>query len=303
MSEHDRELQDPRRDTGELRQVVQRTDHLLKAVQADLKALADERAASSRRLGFTTATAYCLFAALALLGAYSFARAALRGQSDELARARDERSTAAKALDDVREAAKSREEASAEALTAFDQLGSSDAKKRSQGLSFIAGLKAERLSALEVKALKEKASGMRLVAAQDALDSGRQAFARRDLKLAVDDLGRYLGLVEGKPDDQALLLLGQARHGLKEYKEAVGPLQDFLKASPWSRSGDVVHLALAESLAGTGEKAKAIDLARVGADKYAKSPAAPKLRALARRLTQELKESAGDGAPGTADGR
>lgn len=302
MADIDKDMQELKREVIEARNLVIKTDNLLKNLHAEVKGVADKQRQNERRHISTSATAYILFTALAALGAYMYARGELRAKNDELAHTREERDTAKKAFDEAKVSEKDTKDESARALDLFERMAGNDDDKRNRSLTEVATMQPKRLTGLEVRALKDKAASLRQAAANDALETGKQAFTRRDYKAAADDLGRYVTLVTGKPDDNALFLLGQSRHALKDYKAAVEPLQAFLKVAPNSKSGDYANMILGESLAESGDREKAIQVYRTGADRFYESQFAPWMRTRARRLEQDLKGGAGapPSGPGTA---
>lgn len=304
MADIDKEFQDLRREVVEARNLVIKTDSLLKSLHGELKTVAERQKNAERRGSATGATAYILFAAVAILGAYMYARGEMRGRIEELAHVRQERDAAKKSIEDFKAVEQETREESARALDLFEKIGSADEDKRNRAISEVASLQPKHLTALEVRALKDKAATRQQAAAIDAYDNGKQSFARREFRQAAEELARYITLVTGKPDDYAFFLLGQSRHALKDFKGAVEPLQAYLKAAPNAKSADYATLILGESLAESGEKEKAIQLYKTSADKFWDSPHSGTMRARARRIENELKNAAtaGDAATPPAPG-
>jgi TolA-binding protein len=285
MPVEEKDIQELKKEVVETRNLVIKTDNLLKNLHSELKRVAEKQTAFERRAIASTATAYILFGALAALGAYTYAKVKIQEREGELVTARDELRKSDEALKAARAAEGESKAESAKALELFERLASGDESKRSVAVEEIAAMQPRRLTALELLALKDKAASLREAAANRALEEGRGAFARRDFRAADEDLSRHLVLA-AKPDEYAYFLLGQARHSLRDFKGAVEPLQTYLKAVPNAKSADYLTLILAESLAEAGERQRAIEVYRAGAERYPASQFATSMRSRARRLNE-----------------
>lgn len=283
MTEIDKEMQEVKREVVEARNLVIKTDNLLKNLHADLKLVAKKQETFEKRSFISSATALILFAALAAVGAYMFAQSEIRSSARELAEATSARESSDAALAQAREREQEAKGESDRAFKLYERLNSDDEETRWVAVADAAKLEPKHLTALERKALADRSLSLRYEAAAAALDAGRNSFRRNDFRTANAELDRYFEL-SPEPEDAAFLLLGQARHAVRDYKGAVDPLETFLKKAPESRSADYVTLILGESLAEAGEKEKAISVYLEGARKYASSQWASSMRVRARRL-------------------
>lgn len=301
MADIEKELQEVRREVVEARNLVIKTDNLLKNLQADVKLVAKKQDTFERRSWMTSATAYILFMTVSALGAYMYARGALEQKRVELAFEKESRAGADKARDDALKGQSDAAAASARALALYDRLSSTDDAKRDSAIEEVAKLEKGAVSALEAKALEDKSHSLRQAAADSALESGRNAFNRREYRAAADHLERHRQLSLKGPEDISLLLLGQSYHALRDWKSAVPAFEAFLKAAPLSKSGDYATMLLGEALAESGERERAITVYRAGADKYYQSQFSPWMRQRARKIEQALKgEPATPAAPAPA---
>src|SRR5881296_3449087 len=75
----DGDLSTLRKELIEARNLVIKTDNLLKNLHAELKQMGRKQELFEKRHMMTSVAAYFLFAALATLGAFSFARSEIRG--------------------------------------------------------------------------------------------------------------------------------------------------------------------------------------------------------------------------------
>lgn len=284
MADTEKELQELRREVLETRNLIIKTDNLLKNLQTDVKSVSRKQETFEKRSWATGSTAYILFMTLAILGAYMYARSAIERNGSELKSERANRQAAIAARDEALAAEVSRLAASKKAFAVFEDLLSDEASKREAALDAAIALDTSELSALETRALQEKARGLKQEVADAALESGRAAFNRKNYAQAVDDLSRHWKLSPKGPEDVALLLLGQAQHAMKMWNDAAKTLKAFLDAAPRSKSADYVTLIYGESLAESGKPDEAIAVYEDGAQRYSSSQFASWMRTRAKRL-------------------
>ena len=75
----ERDLEILRREVIESRNLVIKTDNLLKNLHAELKQMGRKQELFEKRHMMTSVAAYVLFATIATLGAFAFARSEIRG--------------------------------------------------------------------------------------------------------------------------------------------------------------------------------------------------------------------------------
>lgn len=290
MADTDKEMQELRREVVEARNLIIKTDNLLKNLQADVKSVGNKQESFEKRSWATGATAYILFMTLSILGSYMYAKGAIAQKDEALAAEKTARQAANTARDEALAAEAARLASSKKALVVFENLMGDDPEARDKAVEVALAFEEAQLTPLEAKALKDKATMLRQVAADAALESGRDAFNRKNYAQAAQHLDRHWKLAPKGPEEVALLLLGQARHALKEWDAAAKALKAFLEASPDSRSADYVTLIYGESLAESGHPKEAIDVYRDGARRFSSSQFASWMRSRAKRLEQAADE-------------
>lgn len=281
----DKELQEIRKEVVEARNLVIKADNQLKSLHAAIKQLGEKQRSFERRSLATSATAFILFASLSSLGAFMFARSEIRVTSEQLVEARTARAASDVALADARAREQEVAEESARALKLFERLSSDEEKVRVAALEEVIALEPQHLSALERRALEDKAYSLRQAIADAAFESGRTAFYRKDYTTAARELNRHL-TVAVKPDPFAPFLLGQSFHAQRDFSSAVEPLENFLREMPTAKSADYAMLILGESYAETGQKEKAIETYTAGAARFPSSQFASWMRTRVKRLEQ-----------------
>ncbi len=298
LMDADKQLQEIKKEIVEARNLVIKTDNLLKNLHAELKQVSENQKSFEKRSRWNAATAYIIFSTLAGLGAYKYASVEMRARTEELAAAKAEvakDATSRAAFDAAEREAKAE---STHAAELFEKLAGGDDDKRNRALAEIATMQPKHLTSLEARALQDKSLSLKVAAAQSALENGKSAFNRHDWRAANDELTRYITLAS-KPDETANFLLAQARFAIKDYAHAIEPLQVYLKAAPNSKSADYATMILGECYAETGDPKKAIDIYRTGADRFGASQYSTTMRNRARRLEKDARGAADKPVAGT----
>src|SRR5438132_4237794 len=219
-----------RKEIIEARNLVIKTDNLLKNLHAEMKKLGMKQEEQEKRHWMTSVTAYVAFAVLAGVGAIAYARAEVRTARDE-AQANESRAvTLQKDAEKIKASDQVRRDASEKALRVYDLLGTEkEGPGLNQAMAQALHLDRSQVSALESKAIDDRAAGMKARLAESALAAGTKAFRQQDWKSVSELLGRYVELEPRVTDAQVWYHLGSARIQTKEYQGAVVPLENFLK--------------------------------------------------------------------------
>jgi len=274
-----KELVDLRREVLESRNLVIKTDNLLKNLHAELKVVSKRNDDHFKRTWISTGAAYGIFLLLAATVAWLGARNAgsderAKGDSAEKAPA-----DAAKARDaSLAELATLKANlergrlASERALSVFRTLGEKDEAKRLRGVEELVKLDLTHLSPLEKAVLDDRAKAAREEVGQAAFERGRSAFRRQDLKTAIGELKHFLELQPQSEDaKQANFFLGTAYYQQKDFASAVAPLEAFAAEPKGQRNVDYAMYLLGQSLEQTGQHARAAEVYKKAAADYPSS--------------------------------
>lgn len=275
-----------RKEVVEARNLVIKNDNLLKNLHAELKLMGRKHDEQERRHWMTSVTAYIAFAVIAAVGAVAYARAEVRTARDEAqaneARAKQLQQDAEK----IKTADQTRRETSDKAMRVYDQLGTEkEGPALSAAMQQAMHLDRGQLSALEARAIDDRAAGMKQRIAQSALNAGQSAFRRQDWKAASEELGHYVELEPKVEEPIVWFHLGNARMQTHEYQGAIVPLETFIKNTGGTKTAQYAGLLLGQAYEQTGnaEKARAAYERAVGL--YPSSEFAPQIRAGLRRLS------------------
>jgi tetratricopeptide (TPR) repeat protein len=274
-----------RKEVIEARNLVIKTDNLLKNLHAEVKNMGRRAEDQERRHKYTSVTAYVLFALLAGIGAIAFARAEVRTARDE-AQANESRAVALqKDAEKIKAADQIRRDASEKALRVYDMLGSEkEGPALNQAMTQAMHIDRGQISTLESRAIDDRAAGMKKQIAEAARSAGEAAFRRQDWKSASQELGRYAELEPKIQDNLIWFHLGSARVQTREFQGAIQPLENFLKGAGGTKTAQYGGLLLGQAYEEVGNSNRAREVYERALSLYPGSDFAPMLRNRLRKI-------------------
>ena len=254
----DRDLEILRREVIESRNLVIKTDNLLKNLHAELKQMGRKQEMFEKRHMMTSVAAYILFATIATIGAFTFARSEIRGAREEAIANEARAKQLTQEVEAMRRAESARRDASEKAARAYELLGS-EKEGPGQTLAMDQALHLDRqlLSRLEGKALDDRAAGLKVKMAQAALERGNAAFRHNDWGGTAQELTRYLELEPKNEEPMVWFRLGNALTQAKEHQRAIPALETFLKATGPTKTAQYAGYLLGTDYEETGSADKA----------------------------------------------
>jgi tetratricopeptide (TPR) repeat protein len=281
----DGDLSGLRKELIEARNLVIKTDNLLKNLHAELKQMGRKHEEQEKRHWMTSVTAYIAFAVIAGAGAIAYANAEVRTARSD-AQANEARAAALqKDAERIKAADQTRREASDKALRVYELLGSEkEGAGLNQAMTQAMHLDRGQMSALEARAIDDRAAGMKRQLAEAARTAGESAFRRQDWKGASQDLGRYVELEPKVTDGMIWYHLGSARIQTKEYQGAVHPLEAFLKSTGGTKTAQYAGLLLGQAYEEVGNATRAREVYERALSLYPGSEFATQLRNRLKRL-------------------
>lgn len=278
-----------RKEVIETRNLIIKTDNLLKNLHAELKQMGRKHDEQEKRHWMTSVTAYVAFALIAGVGAIAYARAEVRTARDE-AQSNEARAIALqKDAEKIKTADQTRRDASAKALRVYELLGTEkEGPGLNQAMSQALHLDKAQISALEARAIDDRAAGMKQKMADAALSAGQGAYRRQDWKTASEMLGRYVELQPKIEDGQVWFHLGSARVQTHEWAGAIAPLEAFLKSTGGTKTAQYAGMLLGQAYEETGNNQKAKDVYERAEKLYPGSDFAPMIRNRLRRVNSAL---------------
>jgi len=274
-----------RKELIEARNLVIKTDNLLKNLHAELKQMGRKHEEQEKRHWMTSVTAYIGFAVIAGVGAIAYANAEVRTARGD-AQANEARAVALqKDAEKIKASDQSRREAAEKALRVYELLGSErEGAGLNQAMTQAMHLDRAQMSALEAKAIDDRTAGMKKQLAEAARSAGESAYRRQDWRSASQDLGRYVELEPKVNDNMIWFHLGSARIQTKEFQGAVHPLETFLKTAGGTKTAQYAGLLLGQAYEEVGNPARAREVYERAVSLYPGSDFAPQLRNRLKRL-------------------
>jgi TolA-binding protein len=274
-----------RKEVVEARNLIIKTDNLLKNLHAELKQMGRKQEMFEGRHWMTSIVAYLIFTILLGLGAFSLARAEIRVAREEASANESKVHQLSQDLEKLRAGEAAKSEASAKAAHVYDLLGT---EKEGPGLNHAmtqaVHLDRQLVSPLESKAIDDRAAGMKGRIAQAALDRGNAAFRRSEWATAAQELSRYIELEPKAEDNVVYFRLGNALTQVKEFPKAIQPLETFLKNSGGTKTAQYAGFLLGTAYEETGKADKARTAYDRAAALYPGSEFAPMIRNRIRHL-------------------
>jgi tetratricopeptide (TPR) repeat protein len=274
-----------RKELIEARNLVIKTDNLLKNLHAELKQMGRKHEEQEKRHWMTSVTAYIGFAVIAGVGAIAYANAEVRTARSD-AQANEARAAALqKDAEKIKAAEQTRRDSADKALRVYELLGSEkEGPALNQAMTQAMHLDRGLLSTLEGKAIDDRAAGMKRQLAEAARSAGESAFRRQDWKAASQDLGRYVELESKVGDSMVWYHLGSSRIQTKEFQGAIHPLETFLKSAGGTKTAQYAGLLLGQAYEEVGNANRAREVYERAVSLYPGSEFATQLRNRLKRL-------------------
>jgi tetratricopeptide (TPR) repeat protein len=280
-----RALGELRREIVEARNLIIKTDSLLKNLHAELRQMGRKQEQFEKSHKLTSVAAYVLFATIAVIGAFSFARSEIRGAREEAVANDAKVKQLTQDLDKLRAVQEAKREASDKAARVYELLGSEkEGPGLNQAMSQAIHLDRQLISPLETKAIDDRSAGMKVKVAQAALDRGSGAFRRNDYQTAAQELTRYLELVGKADDPMTYFRLGNALTQVKEWQKAISPLELFIKNTGSTKTAQYAGYLLGSAYEETGSHDKARQAYERAMGLYPSSEFAPMIRTKLKHL-------------------
>jgi len=285
-----------RKEVIEARNLVIKTDNLLKNLHAELKKMGNRQDEQEKRHWMTSVTAYIVFALIAASGAFLYAQSAIKNEREAATQNEARAQQLTKDAEALHKADAIRKDASEKAARIFEMLGSEkEGPGLNQAMSQAMHLDRAQLSQLESHAIDDRAAGMKQQIAQGALDRGQRAFRQQDWRTCSTELARYIELQPKVDDPMVWFHLGNARSQLKEWAGVIQPLENYLKAVPGTKTSQYVGLLLGTALEETGNFTKSRDAYERAVSLYPGSDLAPMIRGRLRHLPAAQAAAAASG--------
>ncbi|MCP3164037.1 tetratricopeptide repeat protein [Myxococcus qinghaiensis] len=296
-TEIDKELADLRREVVEARNLVIKSDNLLKNLHAEVKAVGKRHEDFQKRQWISSAAAYVLFAVIAVGAAVMITSARSSSATGERERLEKMVADLTGQLEKQRSDTSAHQTAQRGASEVYKMMTSLPGDERLKGIDALMKLDTSRLSTLERQALNDRATSLRRETGDAAFERGKIAFRKNEMDQVVSEMERFLAM--NPPQEQSLdasFFLGTAYNQLRKHDKAVPLLARFVEGDRSSKTRDYAMLLLAQSYQEVGQMEKALETARDAAGAYLNSQYQPQFRsriAMVKRAMSGNTEAAG----------
>lgn len=289
----DWELAELRKEVVEARNLIIKTDNLLKNLHAEVKNAAKRSDDQYRRTRYASLGAYAGFLALSVAIGVLGARASVSSERARVESSAAEAELAKKRAEELGAQVQKNKQDSDQAkvsteraLAAYRLMSEGEGEGRLRGVDELAKLDRSRLTALEQRVLEDRAHGLKAELGQAAFERGRNAVRREDMRSGAAELRRYLALdPDGADSIQANYLLGAALYTLKDFDGAVAPLERFAAKAKGQKNADYALYLLASAHGALGHHERAAELFKRALAEYPASEFAPQMQLGYRNAT------------------
>lgn len=296
VSEGPVDLADLKREVIESRNLVIKTDNLLRSLHAEVKAVGKRQEEYEKRQWISSGAAYLVIALVSVGAAWSIT--ATRSSS-----AREEHDRLSGSLAELKAQSDKQKSdlgaannASRAAAEVYQMMTTLPGEQRFKGVEILARIDQNKLTPLERRVLQEKAEELRKEVGQATFERGKAAYRRNDMPAVVQELGRFMTLAPSAEDAlDASFYMGAAYNQLKKHDQAVPLLARFVNEDRKAKTRDYAMMLLAHSYDQTGQEEKAAEVARDALATYPASPFQGELRlrlSAAKKALAKVEEGA-----------
>jgi tetratricopeptide (TPR) repeat protein len=277
--EQSKELSEIRKEVIEARNLVIKTDSLLKNLHAEVKAIGKRHEDLQKRQWISSGVAYAIFAALCVAGAVMVSSARTSTAGAERERLEKTVAELTTQLEKQRGDTAAVANAQRAATEVFRLMTTLPGDERLKGVDELVKLDTSKLTQLERQALNDKAAQLRREIGDAAFERGKAAFRRNDMKMTIEEMSRFVAM--NPPAEQlmdASFFLGIAYNMEKKHDLAVPQLARFVEGDKKAKNRDYAMLLLAQSYQETGQLEKAVQTATDGVAQHPASEFIPQFR-------------------------
>ncbi|OJT21676.1 hypothetical protein BO221_26860 [Archangium sp. Cb G35] len=267
--EQNKELSEIRKEVIEARNLVIKTDSLLKNLHAEVKAIGKRHEDLQKRQWISSGVAYAIFAALCVAGAVMVSSAKSSGATAERERLEKAVAELTTQLDKQRTETTAMQTSQRQAAEVFRLMTTLPGDERLKGVDELVKLDTSKLTQLERHALNDKAAQLRREIGDAALERGKAAFRRNDMKTAIEEITRFVAM--NPPAEQLVetsFFLGVAYNMEKKHEQAVPQLTRYIESDRRAKNRDYAMLLLAQSLQETNQLEKAVQMVNDGVTQH-----------------------------------
>jgi TolA-binding protein len=287
-TETDKGLDDIRREVIESRNLVIKTDNLLKNLHAELKVVGKRQEDFAKRQWLSAAITYLGFLALCVGGAFLVSNARIAAVAQDRDKLEKQVQELASQVDRLKSEAQVSQAAEQRAAEVYKQMTTLTGDDRLKAIDALSKLDLSKVSVFAQRALQDRAALIRKEVGAVMFDRGIKAYHRNEWAAASDELARFLAL--GPTDDEAneaTYALGYALVQQHKNEQALPVLQKYVAGSKALKNRDYAMVMLVQAYDTLGQRDKAVEVSRDALAQYPNSEFANLFRARLKRAEAE----------------
>jgi TolA-binding protein len=295
----DKSLDDIRREVIESRNLVIKTDNLLKNLHAELKLVGKRQEDFERRQYISSGVAYLGFLALCAAGAFLVSNARTSNAAAEKERLDKQVAELTQKVDQQRTEMQASQASEQRAAEVYRQMTTTTGDDRLRAVDALGKLDLKSLSPFAQRALQDRASLIRKEVGGGMLERGRKAYLHNEWGTAAEEMTRFLAL--NPPEDdmyEATYALGYSLFQQHKFDQSMPQLERFVAGDKKLKNRDYAMLMLVQVYDAVGQKDKGTELCKEALNQYPNSEFANGFRMRLRRV--EGQQGQGGGATGQA---
>jgi TolA-binding protein len=281
----DKSLDDIRREVIESRNLVIKTDNLLKNLHAELKLVGKRQEDFERRQWISSGVAYLGFLALCVAGAFLVSSARTSNAAAEKERLDKQVGELTQKIDQQKNEMQASQASEQRAAEVYRQMTTGVGDDRLRAVDALARLDTKTLSPFAQRALQDRATLIRKEVGGGMLERGRKAYLKNEWGPAAEEMQRFLAL--NPPEDEAweaTYALGYSLFQLHKIDQALPLLEKYAGGDKKLKNRDYAMLMLVQVYDQTGQKDKGTELCRDALNQYPNSEFANGFRMRLKRV-------------------
>jgi TolA-binding protein len=300
-TETDKGLDDIRREVIESRNLVIKTDNLLKNLHAELKVVGKRQEDFAKKAWISSAVTYLGFLALCIAAGFFISNArvgTVAGDRDKLEKQVAELNNQVDRLRAESQAAAAAEQRAAEVYKQMTTLTGDD---RLRAIDALGKLDLSKVSPFAQRALQDRAAILRKEIGAGMYERGMRAYHRNDWAPAAEELGRFLAL--SPPEDEAneaTYSLGYALFQLHKNEQALPVLQKYVAGPKSLKNRDFAMVQLVQVYDTLKQPDKAVEVCKLALQQYPDGQYQTFFRNRVRKQQEAEKTGAAGGPPADA---
>lgn len=298
-TETDKGLDDIRREVIESRNLVIKTDNLLKNLHAELKVVGKRQEDFAKRQWISSAVTYLGFLILCVAGGIFISNARVGSVAADRDKNEKQVAELQGQVDRLKAEAQASAAAEQRAAEVYKQMTTLTGDDRLRAIDALGKLDVSKVSAFAQRALQDRAATLRKEIGAGMYERGMKAYRKSEWSAAAEELSRFLALQPPDGDEATDATYGVAYslYQQRKHDQALPVLQKYVAGPKTSKNRDYALVMLTNVYDALGQKDKAVETARMGVEQYPNSEFINAFRSRLKKAAEAEKTGAAVSPP------